>query len=171
MKVVLASTSELKEQACRAVFAKVSGFELQTVKVPSGVSEQPFNEETRQGAFNRMAAACVAVPGADLYIGIENGIFEEKGRYIDRAVVVLTDMKGKDVFALSAGVEFPADCVEEAQRRGFDKVTVGQVMAEKGIVRHHDDPHADLSSHNRAYYLRQGLRRALKTLANRRTSH
>src|SRR6187399_2170582 len=92
LKIVLASTSAVKLDACRAAFGDEA--EIITVKAPSGVGEQPMNGETVTGAFNRIAAAKKLVPDADLYVSIENGIFEEKGHDIDRPVVVVSRAAG-----------------------------------------------------------------------------
>ncbi len=141
MIIVVGTTSAIKIAAVQTVFpnAKVIG-----VKTASGVPEQPVEAETERGAINRVNAARVAMPLADLFIAIESGIFNENGHYIDRAVVVVVDKAGIQHIAVSEGVEFPKVSFEKAQTRGFDKVTVGQVMFEDGLVKVKDDPHADL---------------------------
>lgn len=74
MIIVVGTTSALKVKAVQAAFedATVIG-----VKTSSGVPEQPLEEETEQGAKNRLSEAKRLHPDADLYIGIENGIFNE----------------------------------------------------------------------------------------------
>src|SRR5262245_40109358 len=126
MKIVLASTSAVKLDACRAAFGEAA--EIVTVKAPSGVNEQPMNDETVTGAFNRIAAAQKLSPGADLYVSIENGIFEESGHFIDRPVIVAARGTGAPEVTYGEGVEFPKDSVEEARKRGFDTWTVGKIM-------------------------------------------
>jgi non-canonical (house-cleaning) NTP pyrophosphatase len=158
MKIVLASTSAVKLAACRAAFGDAA--EIVTVKAASGVNEQPVGGETLTGAFNRISAAKAAIPGADLYVSIENGIFEEEGRYIDRPVVTVSTAKGAPQVTYGEGVEFPKDSVEEAGRRGFGIWTVGKVMQEQGLVRQHDDPHLDLSGKSRAVYLADAVKAA-----------
>ena len=158
MKIVLASPSAVKLEACRAAFGDDA--EIVTVKAPSGVNEQPMNGETVTGAFNRIAAAKQMAPGADLYVSIENGVFEEDGHCIDRPVVVVSRGQGDPQVTYGDGVEFPKESVDEARRRGFDKWTVGKIMEEQGIVRQHDDPHLSLSGKSRAEYLRATVRAA-----------
>lgn len=156
MKIVLASTSSLKLQAVQQAFGP--DVKVVTVSVPSGVNEQPFGDETLRGARNRIAGARVAHPEADCYVSIESGIFEiisPDGRteYIDRAVIVMENTAEAEWVRYSEGVTFPRGCVEEAQRRGFDAWTVGEVMAELGIVKNHADPHLDLVGRSRVSFL------------------
>lgn len=163
MKIVLASTSAVKIDACRKAFGAAA--EITGVKVASGVNEQPINDETVQGAFNRIAAARVVMPGADIYVSIENGIFEENGKYIDRPVITVAKGAGTPEVIYGDGVEFPAVAVDEARKRGFDTWTAGKVMQEQGIVKQHDDPHLDLSGKSRAEYLVDALKKAAAKLA------
>jgi len=161
MKIVLASTSAVKMDACREAFASKAGVEIVGVKVPSGVAEQPFDGETVKGAMNRIDAARKLEPDADAWISIENGIFTDAGAFDDRAVVAVMDKTGTAVSATSDGVAFDAKAVSEARARGFDQWTVGKVMAEWGLVAKHDDPHLSLSGIPRATYIGQALDRAL----------
>jgi len=105
-----------------------------------------MNAETETGARNRAAHAKTLSPGADMYVIIENGIFEENKRYIDKAVVLCITRDGREEIAISEGVEFPNDCVEEARRRGFKNWTAGKIMQERGLVADHADPHASLGN-------------------------
>lgn len=164
MKIALASTSTIKLNACKKVFNHIGNAEFIARKVPSGVNEQPMNAETLTGAVNRVFALRGEIPDADYCVSIENGIFEEDGAFIDRALAVVLPSEGMLVGMTSEGVAFPADCVEEARERGFDTWTVGQVMAERGIVTKHDDPHLDLSGRSRQVYIEEALTRALQVL-------
>lgn len=141
MIIVVGTTSALKVKAVQAAFedATVIG-----VKTSSGVPEQPLEEETEQGAKNRLSEAKRLHPDADLYIGIENGIFNEEGNYVDKAIVVIENRDGQQQIEHSVGVVFPERYYLEARERGFDNITVGQVMFEAGFVKTKDDPHADL---------------------------
>jgi non-canonical (house-cleaning) NTP pyrophosphatase len=163
MKIVLASTSAVKIDACRKAFGAAA--DITGVKVPSCVNEQPMDTETLQGAFNRIAAARAAMPGADVYVSIENGIFEENGKYIDRPVIAVAKGAGAPEVTYGDGVEFPAASVEETRKRGFDTWTVGKVMQEQGIVAQHDDPHLTLSGKSRADYLAEAVVKAAAKLS------
>ncbi len=141
MHIIVGTTSALKVQAVQAVFKDdtVTG-----VKTNSGVPEQPIEAETEIGARHRLGEARRLMPDADMYIGIENGIFHEDGHYVDKAIVVIENKDGEQQLACSLGVVFPEEYFLEAQRIGFDKITVGQVMFDAGRVKAKDDPHADL---------------------------
>ena len=164
MKIVLASESKTKIEAVQKAFADKS-IELVAVSVPSGVNEQPMGDETLTGAFNRLAAAREKVPGADLYIAIENGVFLEHRSYIDRAIVLVARGDGTPEPFYSEGVLFPAEAVKEAIKRGLDKITVGKVMAEMGIVKDHADPHKDLRAKSRSVILAETMTKAVAALA------
>jgi inosine/xanthosine triphosphatase len=80
-KIVVASNNPVKVQAVRLGFERMftgAAFEIETLSVPSGVSDQPFSDlETLQGALNRSARAAQALPGADFWVGVEGGIEED----------------------------------------------------------------------------------------------
>lgn len=51
------------------------------------------------------------------------------GKWVDLAIVVVLDAKGEKYISTSTGVVFDTKYVEMAQKKGFDKFTVGSVMA------------------------------------------
>ncbi len=161
MRIVVASQSPLKLQACRESFQR-SDVEFITIGAESNVPMQPFEDETITGAFNRFSHARRLYPGADLYIAIENGIYREGPGYSDYAVVYVGDANQDPVMGHSEGVDFPALAVETAQARGFDNCTVGQILKEMGYVEDANDPHQDLSCANRVHYMKQAIEKALK---------
>ncbi|WP_207434760.1 inosine/xanthosine triphosphatase [Sabulibacter ruber] len=77
-KVVVASTNPVKVQAALAglqrMFPDVT-FTAEPVSVPSEVADQPFSdEETLQGALNRVKNARTLQPEADFWVGLEGGV-------------------------------------------------------------------------------------------------
>jgi len=62
-------------------------------------------------------------------VGIENGIVQVGNKWVDLAIVVVVDSKGESYISTSTGVVFDTKYVEMAREKGFDKVTVGSVMA------------------------------------------
>ncbi len=166
MKVVLASESKKKIAAVTHAFNNLSSFELVTLNAPSNVNEQPVGEETLVGAKNRIAFAIAAHPDAEIYVSIENGLFEENGAFVDKAVVVLKTAEGNEIAAMSDGVVFPSEYVEKTRERrgGFAKWTVGKTMAEHGVVQDDGDPHLELSGRPRQTYLEEAISKALSQL-------
>lgn len=77
-KIVVASQNPVKANATQAGFERMfpeARFEVETVRVESGVPDQPITDaETLRGAENRAAAARAACPAADYWVGIEGGI-------------------------------------------------------------------------------------------------
>lgn len=78
MKIVVASRNPIKLQATEAAFGKVFAdrtLQLESVDVPSGVSDQPLSdEETRRGAGNRVNNARAVMPDAAFWVGLEGGV-------------------------------------------------------------------------------------------------
>lgn len=77
-KVIVASLNPAKinavESAFRAAFAEQE-FEFIGTSVASGVADQPMsNDETYQGALNRVTNAKSSTPSGDFYVGLEAGI-------------------------------------------------------------------------------------------------
>ena len=94
--IVVASHNPVKANATLAGFERMfpsAGFQLRTVSVDSGVSDQPMSEaETLVGAENRAAAARDAVPKADFWVGIEGGIEDlSHGMLAYAWIVILSD--------------------------------------------------------------------------------
>lgn len=77
-KVIIASKNPVKIEAVMQGFKKMfpgEKFGFEGISVPSGVKDQPLdNEETLRGAANRADNASAEVKDADYFIGIEGGI-------------------------------------------------------------------------------------------------
>lgn len=78
--IILASKNPVKIRAAQAGFERMfpgETFQVRSVAVPSGVSDQPHtDEETLLGAYNRAKNAAAFEPQADFWVGIEGGIAE-----------------------------------------------------------------------------------------------
>ncbi len=147
--VVIASDNPVKVDAVKMAVAKMYAdskmdFEFKPVKTSSGVSEQPFDQETEAGASQRLIHAEQLAPNADLYVAVENGIYQVDGRYVDKAIVKLKMKDQGEKTLESVPVEFPKQYVEEAKRIGFAKTTVGECLFKAGVVQNAKDPHANL---------------------------
>lgn len=77
MKIVIGTKNPAKVQAVHAAFKDYHP-EYVSLKVPSGVSEQPFSdEETIKGAINRAFSALENGEG-DIGIGLEGGVHQQE---------------------------------------------------------------------------------------------
>jgi inosine/xanthosine triphosphatase len=80
--IIIASHNPVKIQACLTGFQSIfpqETFEIRSVSVSSGVSDQPISDrETLQGAQNRAENAAEESPEGDYWVGIEGGV-EEMG--------------------------------------------------------------------------------------------
>lgn len=147
---VVGSLSKHKVEATRAV-GIVLGLRGNVfgVETASGVRDQPVGiDETYRGAVNRALAARADYPDA-VGVGIENGIVvlgHNGSRHaIDLAIVVILMPDGKESVCISQGIAFPTECLEEAERMGFETTTVGAIFANR-FGGDATDPHAKLSA-------------------------
>ena len=156
MIIAVGSENKVKLEAVKRGFENAGYTDITIIgkNVPSGIPEQPFgHEETLTGARNRARNTLTHFPDADLIIGIESGVMEDN---CDAAIIYCL-IKDEDYeiehYALSEKVKFPNECIDEARKRGFDTVTVGQIMQELGIVKDQKDPHLSLTGKSRTDYL------------------
>ncbi len=114
-KIIVASKNPVKIEAALQGFQEMfpkKEFQATGVSVPSGVSDQPLgDEETYQGALNRVRGARDVQPEADYWVGIEGGNLTTRHGVETMAwVIVLSkDRMGK---ARTAGFYLPPKVVE-----------------------------------------------------------
>lgn len=99
MKVVIASTSPVKQEAVKRAFAALfpaSMCTFESVKASSKISDQPMSDdETRTGAINRVDHSKELSPQADFYIGLEGGVEKMYGDLYNLGWVVAESHTGK----------------------------------------------------------------------------
>jgi non-canonical (house-cleaning) NTP pyrophosphatase len=148
MHIILGSASPHKLEAVREA-CKILGLqgEVSGRKTSSGQPEQPVGfEETFSGALTRAIFAKEQDP-ASIAIGIESGIFrfgKTTPLTLDISVIVLIDHDGRRIVSTSEGMQLPEEYVRIAEERGFERVTVGSVIAEH-LGGDPADPHSILS--------------------------
>lgn len=146
--ISVGSTSKHKLEAVRLACAnldlKCDVFGLDT---KSGQNEQPIGfEETFSGALTRAKSVQKVYP-SDVVIGIESGIITIKKPMpicLDLAVIVVLFEK-QMIITTSNGMVFPQQYYKYAKRKGFEKTTVGSVVASK-LGGDRTDPHSILSN-------------------------
>ena len=111
MHVVIASLNPAKKVAVEQAFRAAPGIEgtlFSAVAVPSGVAEQPVSdEETRRGARQRVAAARLAVPEADYWVGLEGGLERIDGAWMGSAWMVVVNRAGGEGMARTPTLPLP----------------------------------------------------------------
>ena len=122
MRIAVGSLNPVKIEAVRSVMERIYGqVRIFASDVPSGVPEQPFGEQTPEGAKNR---ARNAINGHALSVGIEAGVFEMFGTLYDFQYCAILDKEGRYTIGTGSGFRYPDKVVEEV-RKGL---TVGEAM-------------------------------------------
>ncbi|KAK4228591.1 Maf/Ham1, partial [Podospora fimiseda] len=123
--IVVSSKNPVKTGAALDGFSNMfakSGmtFTVKGVSVASGVPDQPMtDDETLQGALNRVGNAQIVEPEADFWVGIEGGVNPHRGSLESFAWVVVTDKTGRTGKARTAAFYLP-DEVAELVRGGME---------------------------------------------------
>ena len=124
LDVAVGSANRVKAEAVRSVLAKVYGdVRLTPLDVPTGVPPQPFESDVRKGSENR---ARNALPGHDMAVGIEAGVFEMEDGLYDIQHCTIIDKDGRVTHGQGSGFRYP-DAVADLVRKGL---TVGEAMRE-----------------------------------------
>ena len=120
-KIVVASKNPVKLKATLEGFLKMfpsDNFETESVSVESGVCDQPeTDQQTFQGAFNRVNNVCMAKPEADFWVGIEGGI-EEKDNEMEAFAWIIIKGKNNKVGKARTGTFFLPQKVAELVKQG-----------------------------------------------------
>lgn len=131
MKIFVGSENPVKLDAVKEAFGfYFDNVDVAGIKVPSGVPDQPINDETLRGAENRAAILRELNKtenlSADFFIGVEGGIIKRFGRWFAFGGMCLMDVKGNKGFGTSAHFELP----EEVSKRLLEREELGLVMDE-----------------------------------------
>lgn len=120
--IAVGSLNPVKVEAVRNVLEKILGdIRITAVDARSGVSEQPFGEQTREGAENR---AKEALGEHDMAVGIEAGVFEFPDGLYDIQHCCVIDKSGRITYGQGPGFRYP-DEVADKVRSGM---TVGDAF-------------------------------------------
>ena len=120
--IAVGSANPVKVEAVRNVMERIFGqVRIFAYDVPSGVPEQPFGDQTQEGAKNRAKAA---LHDHALSVGIEAGVFEMFDTLYDFQYCAILDREGRYTIGTGSGFRYP-DSVVELVRKGK---TVGEAM-------------------------------------------
>lgn len=110
MIVAVGSTNPVKIQAAKDAFKTLwpkKKWEVEGIKVPSGVSDQPMSDaESIKGATNRAKKALKALK-ADFGVGLEGGLQKIGKNWFDCGWAVVVDKKGVAGIASTVRIETP----------------------------------------------------------------
>jgi len=108
MVVAIGSNNPVKIAATKKAFQDRlgAGITFQSISVPSGVSDQPFGDDTRRGAFARARAAQQALQ-ADFGVGCEGGIEVIDDVWFATAWCAIADKQGNVSAGHALGVPIP----------------------------------------------------------------
>ena len=126
MKVAIATKSLDKIEGIKKTFSRFfeineTEVEVYATSVESGVSEQPFENETYQGAQNRTNNIMKEFSNMDYYISCEAGIDVNFGKYFNVQVVCIYDSKSKTyLWGKSAGWMIPSEDIDVIRQRNVD---------------------------------------------------
>lgn len=120
-KIIIASKNPVKINATLDGFQKMfpsEQFEIESISVPSRVSDQPRNDsEAFQGAWNRANNTYKNNPNADFFVGIEGGI-EEKNSEMEAFAWVVVKTKENGFGKGRTGTFFLPQRVAELIKQG-----------------------------------------------------
>jgi len=125
MEIALGTTSKGKKEFIKkALEKKYKEFTIVSVKVDSGVSEQPLTyDETIKGSANRAKSSYKKVKGADLAFGMEGGMHEINSHYYYFTAVCLFD-GDSTYYGLSDSVPLPKEVSDLVRKGGYVGHTV-----------------------------------------------
>ena len=132
LKVAIATRSAekiagVKEAISRFFQMNESEIEFYSESVGSGVSEQPFGDETYEGALNRVNGVRDTIRGMDFYISCEAGIEKAFGQYFNVQVVCIFETNSQSFFwGKSAGWTIPSKDIETIRNSNLDSYLRGK---------------------------------------------
>lgn len=149
INIGVASENPVKVSAVREVFKRVfpeKQIVCQGYSVASGVQEQPCSdEETKQGAYNRLVAMKNNHPNLDYWVTIEAGIDHIEHQLVTFAYFVLATSK-EIHWGRSASLPLPNHMLEQLQQgvelgsildKQFNQVNVKQNAGAMGLLTNH----------------------------------
>ncbi|MBQ8681930.1 MAG: DUF84 family protein [Bacilli bacterium] len=124
MKVLVATKNKAKllgvEKAINKYFNDIT---IQGIDVSSDVSEQPINEEIYKGAINRVENLIKYCSknniSSDYFIGIESGITNLLGSWVNITIVYIKDKDGIQSIGYSSAYPIPDKYIDDIKEKSL----------------------------------------------------
>ena len=132
LKVAIATNSQekisgVKDAIFRFFCIRESEIEFYSEPIESGVSEQPFGDETYKGALNRVNGIKQKFPEMDFCISCEAGIENAFDQYFNVQVVCIFEKKSQMLFwGKSAGWSIPSKDIGIIRKNNLDNYLRGK---------------------------------------------
>lgn len=129
MKVLVGSKNPVKINAVKQAFSRFfNDVEVVGISVPSNVPSQPVNDQTFNGARNRVLGLKRINDekglGAKFFVGIEGGIMQHYSRWFAFGGICIMDNEGREGYGTSPHFELP----EVITRELLKGIELGDVM-------------------------------------------
>ncbi len=115
-RVIIASKNPVKVAVAKRAFTNVFAdetFEFVALTSESGVSEQPLNDETLEGALNRLNYIKKHHPEAEYLISQEGGIYTDGSDMYTKAWIVICNKAGHTTKSSTAEFRLPTKIVQD----------------------------------------------------------
>lgn len=127
MKVLIATKNKGKIEGAKRAFEKFfDNVEIAGFSVNSNVSEQPVDDETWQGAKNRVENLKIYAKDnnieADVFASIESGLINKFGSWMICNIAVIEDKDGISSESMSPAFPVPEKLVEKIKAETFGNV-------------------------------------------------
>lgn len=127
MKVIIGTKNPGKINGARQALENYfENVEIEGVNAPSEVSDQPINDETYVGAYNRVKNAMKIAKengiDADLFMAVESGMVNNFGHWYITNVSVISDRNGNISTGMSASFPVPEKYVNDIKEKTLASV-------------------------------------------------
>ena len=127
MKILIGTKKIKKIEGAKEAFKKYfDNFDIEGIKVSSDVSDEPMNNEIYEGAINRVDNLIKYAKenniDADYYLGVESGITNSLGKWVNINIAVIKDRFGYESWGTSSGFPIPDKYINEVIETDLGKV-------------------------------------------------
>lgn len=124
---MIGTSNQGKIESVKRAFSKYfTEVEVIGVNVNTGVKEQPIEEETKEGAYNRLKNIkqyCLENQiDSDFYASIEAGVIELYGSYFNINIAVISDNTSKVSYGLSPAFPVPEKYLNTIKEKGLGEL-------------------------------------------------